>query len=122
MSDDDKKATHGTADEADTLKHIGGSESDAWGMSPMDPGRWPDRGLALVLPLSLDLDRTLFPDAGRLPDRAETQTDGWGAGSPYALAGAPRVRVVGSAASGRVVLCLRLRRRSLALAMAAPAR
>jgi hypothetical protein len=44
MSDDDKKATEGTgekatngavkatsaADEADTLKHIGGSESDAW--------------------------------------------------------------------------------------------
>ena len=44
MSDDAKKATQGTgekatngavkatsaADEADTLKHIGGSESDAW--------------------------------------------------------------------------------------------
>jgi hypothetical protein len=30
MSDDDKKATEGTADEADTLKHIGGSRSDAW--------------------------------------------------------------------------------------------
>jgi hypothetical protein len=30
MSDDDKKATDGTADETDTLKHIGGSESDAW--------------------------------------------------------------------------------------------
>jgi hypothetical protein len=30
MSDDDKKTTDGTADEADTLKHIGGSESDAW--------------------------------------------------------------------------------------------
>jgi hypothetical protein len=30
MSDDDKEATNGAADEADTLKHIGGSRSDAW--------------------------------------------------------------------------------------------
>jgi hypothetical protein len=30
MSDDDKKATDGAADEVDTPKHIGGSRSDAW--------------------------------------------------------------------------------------------
>jgi hypothetical protein len=30
MSDDDKKATDGTADETNSLKHIGGSQSDAW--------------------------------------------------------------------------------------------
>jgi hypothetical protein len=30
MSDEDEKATEGTADETNSLKHIGGSESDAW--------------------------------------------------------------------------------------------
>jgi hypothetical protein len=30
MSDDGKKATEGTADETDTLKRIGGSQSDNW--------------------------------------------------------------------------------------------
>jgi hypothetical protein len=30
MNDNDKKTTDGVADEADTLKHIGGSRSDAW--------------------------------------------------------------------------------------------
>jgi hypothetical protein len=29
MTDDDKKTTDGAADEADTLKHIGGSESES---------------------------------------------------------------------------------------------
>ena len=30
MSDEDEKATEGSADETNSLKHIGGSESDAW--------------------------------------------------------------------------------------------
>jgi hypothetical protein len=30
MSDDDKKAAEGTADETNSLKHIGGSQSDNW--------------------------------------------------------------------------------------------
>jgi hypothetical protein len=29
MSDDDKKTTDGAADEADTLKHIGGTQSES---------------------------------------------------------------------------------------------
>ena len=29
MTDDDKKTTDGAADEADTLEHIGGSESES---------------------------------------------------------------------------------------------